>query len=264
MPPRARSPRTRAPRPRGQDHFISRPISGAFAAHCEAAVPDVTASVQRVCMTVDSGGVYHSESEWHHGVFYIATAMNVIANYVLWNIQGDCVILLGGSPADIIGQNTPTQGLTSFSTNDVLSPLGSMWFLSDIRNDQEKHFCRRMDSPHCRGRSCTRLGGIKRNTFYRCRSAATVLAHRLATYGAYRVTCDFSNNVLLSLLRKLTLARVDTVFKIFSTFKWVKGDCLADLRAEYEADRKELDRDHETNPNGNAALRIDSSLCRSG
>jgi len=169
-------------------------------------------------MTVASGRFYRSETEWYHGVFYFAnfaTMVNVTATYVLWTTRGDSVVLLVGSPANIIGQNTPAQGLTLSSSGDALNTLGSMSFLEEIREDEENHFS---SSSHAQaGLRFDRTPPSRIDWIYtlRTESRSVPLAMFCFRY-----------------LAQLPPTRIDTVFKIFSTFGSSKGDCLADLRGE--------------------------------
>jgi hypothetical protein len=182
-------------------------------------------------MAIDTSRFYHSETEWRHGVFYFATMVSVTGTYLLWTTRGDSLTLLAGSPANIIGQTTPVQGVTLSSTGDALNTLGSSSFLEEIREEEENHF-----SSALHVQATLPLG---RPPFSHIDWIYTI--HTGSRAAPLAMFC-------FRYLSQLPSARIDTVFKLFSTFRSAKADCQGDLYAEHQAAMEELNRDETTKP----------------
>jgi len=173
--------------------------------------------------TLTTHDFYHSEGEWHYGVFYFATITSVVATYLLWTTLGSSIILLAGSPANIIGQNTPKEGITISSTGDAMHTVGSGSFLKALKTDEETF------GP---------LSGFGRPqqefTF-----VEWVYMHERSRAAPMAMFC-------FRYLSKLPLTAMDTMFKVFSILSSRRSDCLADIRAERERQLLELDKEDST------------------
>ncbi len=178
---------------------------------------------------MDGRNFYHSEDLWRHGLFYFATLHSATVTYLLWREYNQSLILLAGSPKNIVGQTTLGDGIYLSSTGDAMDTLGSRDFLREIQTDepnQSKNHNLQPEQTAFRG--FTRVDWVY---MFHTNSRSVPIA----------MFC-FKH------LTRLPQMQVDTVFKIFSKFDSVTGNCLSDLNLEHEKVRLELEGDDSTKP----------------
>ena len=176
---------------------------------------------------MDSRNFYHSEDLWRHGLFYFATLPSVTVTYLLWRSFDQSLVLLAGSPKNIIGQTTLGDGIYLSSTGDAIDTLGSGDFLREIHTDEPNQ----SKNHHLQPNQTVSRGFTDVDWVY--------MVHTNSRSAPMAMFC-FKH------LRRLPEMQVDTVFKIFSKFDSVTGNCLSDLNLEHEKVRLELDEDDST------------------
>jgi len=176
---------------------------------------------------LDSRNFYHSEDMWRHGCFYFATLPSFTVTYLLWRTYNQSVVLLAGSPENIIGQINIRDGVHIASTGEAMETLGSEDFLRAIEQDEPT-----------------------RSTAYEPDFDDGILSENIDWLHMTHVKSNAAPMAMFCFrhLTRLTEMRVETVFKVFSTLESVTGNFLSDLNLEYEGIRSQLDEDDSKKP----------------
>jgi hypothetical protein len=176
---------------------------------------------------------YASRTVWHNGLFYFRTMVSVTVAYFLWRKHGDSIIVLTGSPDNIIGSRVASQGVRLSSTADAIDTIGSSEIL-DVINSNEV--------------SSVVVGGTGRTSrgIPRAQKPVSVAgSDREVVEGWFKETAYTQSREVglaifcLSHLSNLPEMTIDTVFRIYSTYSSKGANLFEDLEAEHKQGQQE-------------------------
>jgi hypothetical protein len=169
---------------------------------------------------------YASKAVWYNGLFYFRTMVSVTVAYFLWRKHGDCIIVLAGSPDNIIGNRVARQGVELSSTGDAIDTIGSSEILEVINTDEVS------SAVVGGGRTSRRIPPAKKRV-----SAAP--GNRNFEEAIYTHSREVGLAIFcLSHLSALPEMSLETVFRVYSTYSSRAGNLFNDLAAEHEQGRK--------------------------
>jgi hypothetical protein len=176
---------------------------------------------------LQASAFYASKDIWHNGLFCFETLTSSTVAYFLWKQHGDDLIILAGSPDNLIGRRTFSQGIQISSTGDAIDSLGSGEILEVIRTDEVPYVL-------AGGRSTSDKipPSIKpfRNVFMPHQSGYKATAYTHSHEIALAIFC-------LHHLSNLPKLSVETVFRVYSRFESSSGSLFKQLESEYELGR---------------------------
>ena len=161
--------------------------------------------------TVLDAGQFHScKGAWHTGLFCFKTFVSATVAYFLWRKQKDSLILLAGSPGNVLGEHTIDQGVRLASTGDAIDTIGGGRILETISKEEESSFALRGGIPS----SAIPDTQFREDTY--TQSDETALALFCLRY-----------------LRNLPVLNIETVFRIYAAHSSHGANLFEDLEAEY-------------------------------
>lgn len=175
---------------------------------------------------------YSSKAVWRNGLFYFGTMVSVTVAYFLWMKHGDAIIVLAGSPDNVIGQRVVAQGVHISSTGDAIDSLGSMQILEAINTDEVASVV------VGGGSTSTRIPAAKKRLALNTGNPLedhNWLRDRIYTHSRETGLAIFCMDHLAQLPQMM----IETVFRVYSRRSAERGTIFDDLKTENEKGREE-------------------------
>lgn len=182
--------------------------------------------------TIDASKFYASKAIWHNGLFYFRTIVSVTVAYFVWKKHGDSIIVLAGSPDNIIGTRVAKQGIHLSSTGDAIDTIGSSEILDAINSNEASSVV------VGGGRTSRRIPRSERPISIPARDRDTTrnwFKEAVYTHSREVGLAIFCLNDLSNLLEM----SIDTVFRIYSTYSSKGANLFEDLEAEHKEGQRE-------------------------
>jgi hypothetical protein len=164
---------------------------------------------------LESGVFLRSISSWRHGLFYFRSSLDdhTAATYVAWRECGRSLILLVGSPNNILGEQVAREGLVVPGSSGALSEIFAL--LDSMRAEEPQYVESRLGpAVKIQGGHEEHYGVCWQYTFG-ARSRALSLATLCFGY-----------------FGTLPQARLEVLFRLFSKHPATKSSIYEDLRTE--------------------------------
>jgi hypothetical protein len=184
--------------------------------------------------SLEAPGFFSSKSLWRNGLFYFRTWTSDTVAYFLWRRHRDALIVLAGSPDNVIGNRVAREGLHLSSSGEAIETLGSSDILEAINAEEPTTLIL--------GKS---YGKTSKKVQY-AKSTISVQAsgddHEDWPFGEGYVHATSRESALaifcLQHLAKLPEMSVDTVFRVYSKSSSKSVTLFSDVKAEYVARRQ--------------------------
>jgi hypothetical protein len=164
---------------------------------------------------LESGAFLRSISSWRHGIFYFRSALDdhTAATYVVWRECGRSLILLVGSPNNILGEQIAREGLIVPGSSGALSEI---FALLELIGTEEPQYIESGPGPAVKihGGHEEHYGVCWQYTFGARSRALSLATLCFGYFGA------------------LPQARIEVLFRLFSKHSSKKASIYEDLRTE--------------------------------
>ena len=176
---------------------------------------------------------YTSTAVWRNGLFFFRTMVSTTVAYFLWRRIGDGIIVLAGSPDNIIGRRVARDGVMISSTGDAIGSLGSMNILEAIVTDEVPAVVLGG------GRTSSAIPAARKTMHVERRQVQP--DRRQSSYNRIYTRTSHIALALFCLdeLSGLPEMNIETVFRVYSRSTARTGTLFEDLKVEYEEGRKE-------------------------
>jgi hypothetical protein len=175
---------------------------------------------------------YASKAVWRTGLFYFGTMVSITVTYFLWRKHGNAIIVLVGSPDNIIGGRVATQGVNIPSTSDAIDSFGSMEILEAIDIDEVSSVVVGGGRTGSRIPPATKRVSLPARNLLRSDSWLRNMIYTHSRMIGLAIFC-------LDYLSDLPEMNIDTVFRVYSKSTSGRGSFFNDLKAEYKKGRQE-------------------------
>jgi hypothetical protein len=179
---------------------------------------------------LSASAFYSGTGVWRHGLYYFRTFTSETVAYFVWKRHSDGIIILAGSPDNVIGRRTVSHGVRISSTGDAIESLGSMDILEAIITDEVPPVVVGGADARRRLPAATKRLFLARDPG----STGTELRESVYTHSRETGLAIFC----LDPLRELPETTIETVFRIYSTTSARHGSFYGDLQAEHEEGRQ--------------------------